>query len=445
MRESDKQSGAKIIFKSVAIAIIFIGCVSIITSCVTVKTFAPALPASTSTPVNIIKTNTPTILPTSTLYVSPTVAATPTQLYKATEKNDYLVYLAVPQIGNKQEAALYTPENNKYTQVLTTTRSSSSFSLSKDNRLAFEKGGNIYIWDYPFAENTQTEIVFNKPPTTEKAILSWSLDGRYLLLAGVQAGNKKLFLWDGKDFLEIYNPQREVSSYHATWSNNGMLAFTEYFVDNTSWEVRFGGFFVWDGKNVVNFSKQPLTLPAWSKDGQLAFLSYQNQKYSILIWDGESINNGVPDIKTLTAPDLELSVNSYPTWTNSGSIVFTGRGKTDSHSQIYEWDGRTIRNISQTPSIEFYFPVWRNDGYWSATVDSGYTIIVRDNANQTVLETRGYNSKWTQSGLLVFCNYKNNHTLSVWNGKNIVDVAHDDYVFAKWTNSNGESILCTYG
>jgi hypothetical protein len=443
MRESDKQNGSKIKFKYVAVAVIFISCVSVITSCATIKTFAPTLPEFTLTPVDTTKTNTPTILPTSTLYISPTVAETPAQPNNATEKKDYLVYLSAPQIGEPQ-LTLYDPANNKHNQVLPITRRDNSFSLSKDNRLAFAKDGNVYVWNYPFTENTPTEIIFEGASTTEKAILCWSLDGRYLLLSETQTDSKKLLLWDGKNILDLFSYQGVISSYGTTWSNNEKLAFTENFIDNRSYVSILGEIFVWDGKNVVKVSQNPSAFPAWSKDGQLAFLSYQNEKYNILVWDGKSINNGAPDIKILAAPDLELSVNSNLTWTNSGSIVFTGRGKTDSHLQIYEWDGQTTRNVSQTPSHNNYRLAWRNDEYWSA--HDYLTVYVYDNANQIVLETKGSESRWTQSGLLVFCRPNGiNWTLSMWNGKDIVDVAHGDYVLAKWTNSNGESIVCTFG
>jgi hypothetical protein len=335
--------------------------------------------------------------------------------------------------------------NNK-TQVLSPNLVSNSFSLSKDNRLAFEKDGGIHIWDYPFIEDTQTEVAFDGSPTTEKRVLSWSPDGHYLLLTGVQEGEKKLFLWDEKNVLDIYNYQG-VISYSTKWSNNGNLAFTEFFISydvyNTPRVSDFGEIFIWDGKGIVKVSQTLSRSPVWSKDGQLAFLSYQNHGgYTISIWDGKSKNNGVPDVKTLNAPDLEFDINSYPTWTNSGSIVFTGRSKTDSHFQIYEWNGKTTRNISQTQSHDNYGLAWRSDGYWSTEDD--LTVYVYDNANQTVFETRGDNSRWAQSGLLFFCRPNGvNWSLSIWNGKNIVDVAHGDYVFAKWANSNG--ILCTYG
>jgi hypothetical protein len=337
----------------------------------------------------------------------------------------------------KPQLTLYDPQSNKY---IYTNWNVGSFSLSKDNRLAYEKDGNIYIWDYPFTENTSAEIIMGGSPTTEKRLLTWSLDGRYFLLTGVQAGNKKLFLWDGKNFLEIYNPQKEVYFYHATWSNNGKLAFTEYLTQLGDVSKDF----VWDGKDVISLSPNPSMFPAWSKDGQLAFLSRQSGEYNIFVWDGKSKNNGVPDIKALAAPDLEFSDLSQPTWTNSGSIVFTGHGKTDLHTQVYEWDGQTAKNISQTPSFNIEELAWRNDGYWSAT--SYITMDIHDNDNRIILETKGNAPRWTQSGLLVFCKPNGKDwTLSIWNGKNIIDIAHGEYIEAKWTNSNGKSIVCTYG
>lgn len=403
-------------------------------------------PPPTFTPIPT-RTPTPTFTLTPPTFTStPSPSPEPTLSTDTNEKNDYLVYVVneiKPSISSKPQLMLYDPATNE-THVLFTNWVNNSFSLSKDNRLAVEKDDNIYVWDYPFEENTLTKIIFHGSPTTKKAVLSWSLDGRYLLLTGVQEGGNKLFVWDGKNIFDIYNYQGVIFSYGTTWSDNDELAFTERFTDYIS---DWGDIYVWDRKNIVKVSQNPSAFPAWSNDGQLAFLSYQNRAYTISVWDGKSTNNGAPDIKTLAVPDIEVTVNSYPAWTNAGSIVFTGRSKTGNHQEeVYEWDGQTTRNISQTPSIDLFALTWRNDGYWSAVTDLGRIVIVRDNINRTVLETKGSYSKWTQSGLLVFCNYKDNHhMLSIWNSKGVVDVAHGDYVYSMWTNSNGKFITCTYG
>lgn len=68
-------------FTYIVIAIVFVGCISAITSYITVKTIAPTLPKFTLTSVEIIKTSTQTILPTQTPDISPTATGTPTQQY----------------------------------------------------------------------------------------------------------------------------------------------------------------------------------------------------------------------------------------------------------------------------------------------------------------------------------------------------------------------------
>lgn len=409
------------------------------------QTFTPVSPTSTPTP-----TFTP-IPPTSTPTPSP--SREPTLLPAANKKNDYLVY-QVNSLGQKPtrpQFALYDPTNNA-SRVLLPYLGSYDFSLSRDNRLAFEKDGNIYVWDYPFAENTQSEINFDGSPKTHKEVLSWSLDGRYLLLTGVDEKSNVLFLWDGKHILDLYRYQGVISSGGTAWSNNDKLAFTERSIYNNNYVSDWGDIYAWDGKRIVKVSQDPSGSPVWSKDGhQLAFRSYQttDRKYTISVWDGKSTNNGAPDVKILAVPDLEISINSIPSWTNSGLLAFTGRGKTDRTNQIYEWDGQTTRNISQTLPIDFSRLAWRNDGYWSVATyqDSAphYAVFIHDNANRTILETEGTDSEWTQSGLLVICTSRDNHTVSIWNGKTIVDVATGDSVFAEWTNSNGKFIWCTYG
>jgi hypothetical protein len=426
---------------------------------------ASTVPASTATlTIQPSETSSPPITFTPSPIPSPTV--TPTLLpptpegTQEIENNDYLVYLVSdlsPQTASKPKPhfVLYDAVNDD-TQDLPAGWVSYSFSLNKDNRMAFEKDGNIYVWDYPFTESIPAKIISAGSHATKRAVLSWSLDGRYLLFTEFQAHSSKLLLWDGKSVLDIYNYQGVISFPYAmwsttpytTWSNQGKLAFVERLI-NANPVSDFGEIYVWDGKDIVEVSKNPSTSPAWSKDGQLAFLSRQNGKFTISIWDGKSKNNGVPDIKTLDAPDLKLSVESSPTWTNSGSIAFIGSGKTDGTNQIYEWNGQTTRNISQTPSARFYGLAWGNDGYWTGhdyQQDSPHlAVLVRDKANRTVLETEGMESAWTQSGLLVLCNPLIGHTVSIWNGQSIVDLAHGDSVLATWTNSNGKYILCTYG
>jgi hypothetical protein len=113
VKESDKQNGSKIKFRYIAIAIVFIGFISATTSYITIQMLAPALPKFTSTPIDIINTSTPTILPSSTLDISSTVTATPTEQYipsitsNLLQNGDFENGLDGWTIGNQKELFTY--------------------------------------------------------------------------------------------------------------------------------------------------------------------------------------------------------------------------------------------------------------------------------------------------------------------------------------------------
>jgi Tol biopolymer transport system component len=364
------------------------------------------------------------------------------------EQKDYLVY----QI-DQRHLFLYDPTSNTHTQILTDWDINiDSFSLGTNNRLAFSssRDGNssVYVIDYPFTENISAKITFDT--STSNTPISWSPNGRYLLFETVQTDSKKLSLWDGKNFLDIYNYHGQINE--VTWSVSGQLAFTEFFINDSSPDRDSGEVYIWDGNATVSASQNPSgedRFPAWSKDGQLAFLSNRNGEYDIFVWDGASKNKGFPDAKTFVniAPDLTQYFSS-PTWTNTNSLAFCGGSQSDKYVQIYEWDSQIAKNISQNPSLHNGGQTWRKDGYWSFITffSSSQNLYVRNNTNHTILETKGqYPPAWSQNGLLVFCtpDSSKHWILSMWNGVKIIEIAHGDFIEAKW--NNGEYVFCSYG
>lgn len=368
------------------------------------------------------------------------------------EQNDYLVY-QIDEAPKQRQLLFYDPANNTSTQVLTDWDISlNGFSLGANDRLAFassrDGNSNIYILDYPFNQNIPTKITFDT--YTDYTPLAWSLQGHYLLLDSLQADNKKLSLWDGKSFLDIYDYQGQI--HEIAWSVDERLAFTEFFINHPSPNDDYAEVYMWDGYATVSVSQNPSgedRFPTWNKDGQLAFLGNRNGEHDIFVWDGISKNNDLPDINTFVniAPNFTSYVSS-PTWTNSGTIAFSGGDGSDLYGQVYEWDGKTAKNISQNPSLHNGGQTWRNDGYWSFITffSSSQNLYIRDDANQTILETKGqYPPAWSPHGLLAFCTPDDSKDwiLSVWNGVNVIEVARGGFIVAKW--SNGEYIYCSHG
>lgn len=283
------------------------------------------------------------------------------------EQKDFLVYL-IDENPEQRQLIYYDPVSNLHTQILSDW-DIQEFSLSKEYRLAFSslKDGHskTYVLDYPFTENTPMEISLDI--SFEITPLSWSPDGRYLLLDSVQENSKKLYMWNGKNFFIVYEYRGQIGE--VAWSSSGQLAFTEFYIDDYSSGKDYSEIYIWDGNSTLNASKNPFgedRSPTWSQNGQLAFLSNRNEEYDIFVWDGISKNKSAPDSKTFLniAPEL-TQYFSNPIWTNSDSIAFSGGNESDLHAQIYEWDGQATKNISQNPSLHNGGQTWRNDGYWS--------------------------------------------------------------------------------
>ena len=364
-------------------------------------------------------------------------------------QNDYLVY-RISNHPQPPQLIFYEPVNGLHTQILSEW-DIDEFSLSNDYRLAFsssQRGSRkIYVLDYPFTENTPIEIV--PEMFAKNTLLSWSPDGRYLLFDSVQAGNKKLSVWDGKGIVDIYNYLGQVDE--VAWSLNGQLAFTDFYTFVSPHEGDSSEIFLWDGKATVSISQNPSgedRFPAWNQDGQLAFLSERNDEHDIFIWDGVSKANGVPDVSTFVniAPRL-TQYYSDPTWTDSGSIAFGANPPWDWNIQIYEWDGQKVRNISKNQFSHNGGQTWRGDGYWSFITffSARQNLYIRDEMNRTILKTKGqYTPAWSQNGLLIFCvpDYPG-WTLSMWNEKNVIEVSHGGFIEAIW--GNGTGVFCTSG
>jgi hypothetical protein len=372
-----------------------------------------------------------------------------TSLNSETKTRDLLVY-SIENYPEERMLFFYDPINNLHKQILIDW-DIQEFSLSKNHRLAFSslKDGRsqTYVSDYPFTENTPMEISLDI--FFESAPLSWSPDGRYLLLDSVQENSKKLYMWNGKNIFDVYEYRGQISEI--TWSSSGQLAFTEFYFEDYSPDKDYSEIYIWDGNSTHNASQNPFgedRSPTWSQNGQLAFLSNRNGEYDVFVWDGISKSNDKPDINTFVniAPNL-TQYFSYPVWTSSGSLSFGAISTKDTHVQIYEWDGETANNLSKNPMFNNGGQTWRSDGYWSFVTyfTDAQIIYIRDNTNRTVVTAKGqYPPAWGQQGLLAFCVWDYpDWKLSIWDGLEINEIAYGKFIKAMW--DNGEYILCSNG
>jgi hypothetical protein len=356
---------------------------------------------------------------------------------------------------NEHNLDIYVPDN------LTTDISLSNITKSPDmddyplawsansKYLAFESYQDeqnrlIEVWN--------GEIVINITPSdidspVDSYYASWSADTKYLAFrAYLNNYSEGLYIWDGTNVFNITPKDLPppIKIFIPSWSVDGRLAFTVRTKDD------LGEIFIWDGKNTVNLSQNPLSGdggPVWSADGRLAFGSRRDGKDDIFVWDGISFKNNLPDADTFKniAPSLTY-YESFPQWVQNGLVAFVGQSQLDHHVQIYVWDGTHSTNISQNPPMHNGSATWSNNGRWafSTFFSPQQLIYVRDINNHTILTVDGSSPTWSSDGDLAFCTRTSGGwTLSVWDGKTLRKVVEGREITAKWLS--GEGLGCSSG
>ncbi len=310
----------------------------------------------------------------------------------------------------------------------------------------------LYLWDGVTILNL-TPVFLMKSIIQYKAI--WSPDGRYLAYVMIDDDHQPWFyIWDGAVAGAITVPDvadtTNIYRYDLAWSADDRLAFTVLYNDYSPSDI-----YVWDGRSTTNLSQSPTGRdgsPLWSADGRLAFMSEQGGEYHLLVWDGTSIKDNVPDILSFTnvAPEL-IVYHSMLTWTSDGRLAFVAQSEPDSDFQIYAWDGKTATNISQNPTMNNFSPVWSKDGRWAQMGDNRSLkqrfLIVRDANNQPIFTAKSYAyfvPAWSSGGNVMFCTFDDQGWgLSVWDGEVAHEVARGWSIYGRW--QSGESVLCSSG
>jgi Tol biopolymer transport system component len=211
-----------------------------------------------------------------------------------------------------------------------------------------------------------------------------------------------------------------------------------------------------DKPTTINITQTPTTheVPlSWSPDGRyLAFVSDQDAKSALHIWDGETAVDVTPE-------DMHNKPVAYQTtWSDDGKLAFTVRFGFDVYqiSEIYLWDGETTRSLSQNPTGEDHAPVWNRDGHvaflsaragkfniftWDGqSLKDGSPDIhpIMDNPSGLI----GYASfpGWTPDGHLTFASQTaaDTHTqIYVWDGQTATNISQNPTLHngsAQWSN-----------
>lgn len=323
------------------------------------------------------------------------------------------------------------------------------FSLSAQNRLAFSSArsgtSQVYLLDYPYAENSPVPVLLS--PSSNNYPISWSPDGRELLIHSKESGEGRLILWEDTGYRIIYYFHGQIDE--VAWSLDNQLAFTEFLDSQDFPNGDYTEIYLWDGTGTVSVSQNPTDYdryPAWSSDGQLAFLSNRNGEFAIYVWDGLSKSSGAPDITTYAEIASGLAqFYSYPAWTNTNSVAFW------SDDGFHIWDGENLIIVTNVQNLNIGKPTWRADGYWAFTTifSSDKSIYVLDSDNRTVLKTDGQGSvEWSSTGILAFCAPRetsdiNRWELTIWKRGDVIQITKGYFIIAKW--NNGEEVLCSDG
>lgn len=255
--------------------------------------------------------------------------------------------------------------------------------VSPDGRIAWKTeeadgGRGLHVTD-----GSTTQRVFDGH--VESGTLSWSQDGRltwlgYTLPLTTLPVEYHVYLWDGAQTRPVTD---EPGQYGwPRWSPDGRLAWSVHrgrvygFVvrngdetnftptDNAIVDIRWSNrnrlaiaivnerpgyvdYAIWDDRGYVLVTRAapdllPLwSAPAWSNDGQLAWITFQSQRSTAALvrWDGEQIDSREPP----------QGIPFGWTWSDEGQIAWVARGARAS-PRLFVWDGaERIFAVSDRP------------------------------------------------------------------------------------------------
>jgi hypothetical protein len=368
---------------------------------------------------------------------------------------DVLAY-SVFKHGDGITLYLYNPSSGETTSLYQSAEKL-HFVFSSDGRLAFstdwiwKNNGEIFILNT--AESEPSLLHLSQELDMQGYPLGWSQDGKSLAFASVKEDGQQqaIYIWDGRTVKDI-TPQNLLGipdSFDIAWSYDGRLAFTIWF--GFSNHEPNSEIYIWDGEKTFNLSQNVEAEdrePVWNTNGEIAFGSTRDSEYSLVLWDGKSYADDLPDVSSFTriAPQLNIS-SPFSSWVSDDLLAFEASSPPH-YIQVYTWDRETWSNISQNPETHNGGARWSQDGYWAFITffSDPQRLYVRNERNETVLETNGqFVPAWSSGGSLIFCsrNHVRDWELSRWDRATVSALAQGDEIFAQWRS--GQTTVCSDG
>lgn len=329
------------------------------------------------------------------------------------------------------------------------------FVFGSNGRIAFSTGwswknnGEMFILDTTASD--QSVVNLSRELNMVGYPLGWSYDGTYLAFASVINGGQQqaIYIWNGATAIDI-TPQNTLGnpqSFDIAWSLDGRLAFTVWF-GSSSRDPR-SEIYVWDGEATLNLSQNANAEdrePTWNTNGEIVFGSTLDNEYVLLLWDGTSYVDGLPDVSSFARIAPQLNIYSpFSVWVNDDLLAFEAFAPQDSYVQVYIWDRQTLTNISQNPDSHNLAPQWSHDEYWAFVTDQ-QRLYIRNEHNDAVFETHGqFSPAWSSRGSLVFCSRNNTREWKLyrWDRATVSILLQGDEIFAQWRS--GQTTVCSDG
>jgi serine/threonine-protein kinase len=239
----------------------------------------------------------------------------------------------------------------------------------------------IYLMN---ADGTNLQPITDGPSNEDS--LAWSPTGLRLVYTSAEGGTADLFVLsstvdDPTNFTALRLTANDYQDTTPSWSPEGReLVYASNRDGN--WDL-----FILDAL-VPNSEPRPLIShpaedinPVWSPDGQqIAFASDRDGNQDIYL---VSVNGGVPRQMT----DLVTDEGNLIVWSPDGRYLTFTSEQSSRDWEIYaidtQGDGTPI-NLTNTPDISEWFPMWSPVGGWL-----GYLSNIRDEADVMVQQFNG--------------------------------------------------------